>query len=84
MWTVGERDISYDGMTPHSTIWCTTYSRESVLQIQNTTFLGQGKHQVQCVIQHNIPDKFVSDESYSAEDNFTPMAILEIFRGNCT
>ena len=46
-----------------------TAGNASVLQIVNTTALGTGTHEVQCILQPNIHQNYTNDVSFQSELN---------------
>ena len=48
-------------------IECYNTETQSVLLIRNTSSLTPGRHQVEFILQQNIPEVFRDDDSYRAE-----------------
>ena len=55
----------------------------SVLQIENTTALGVRSHVVECILENDVPDKFLGDCVLLPRGscNVTKSATLEIRNG---
>ena len=67
IWLVNDREYSCDEPEILSDVTCSLNDTYSVLQIENTAVLGLGAHLVQCVLQQNIPQRFLDDPSFRTE-----------------
>lgn len=62
-------------------IECSNSFNASILQIENTSRLGVGSHQVECILQPNIHPNYTSDATFlpQFQDNVTKRAMLLIY-----
>ena len=77
IWKIDE--VEYTCIQPEMdpNIECTN---DIILQIQNTTFLGVGNHDIQCILQPNIQPDYKNDPSFQSHfnDNITNTVTLTI------
>jgi hypothetical protein len=80
LWNLdGEEYVCEDSGTEPD-ISCTANAANIVLQIENTTVLGEGFHTVQCILEPAIPPEFMDDPSFDPQfgENIVREATLTI------
>jgi hypothetical protein len=73
----GEEYVCEDSVTD-TVISCTLNDTRGVLQIENTTVLGEGSHTAQCILEPTIPQEFTDDPSFKPIESMTRDATLVI------
>ena len=79
-WKIRGFEYPCDSLQKDSGVQCYIAGNASVLQIVNTTVLGTGTHEVECILQPNIHQNYTNDVSFQSElnENITRTATLEV------
>ena len=80
IWKIREFEYPCDSLQKDSGVQCYIAGNASVLHIVNTTVLGTGTREVECILQPNIHQNYTNDVSFQSEfnENTTRAVTLEV------
>ena len=64
IWRISNSEYHCDENKIYVSINCNIVGNISLLQIEDTSFLGAGSHVVQCILQPNIHPNYTNDPSF--------------------